>query len=152
VHERIGSKHPPIDHHAIRTGSIQWSSDELAYILERSSDIEDATHIAAARARKAGLDTTTAMAHGMRLFAIFDFLNDHHDRLYECGLLLPRDVGQDVISEHLLDVLATFPFTVDTGARTVGGAPHLGFDADDVIIEAGRRQKAEDDDDDIGNT
>jgi len=81
------------------------------------------------------------MAHGMRLFAIMDFLRDHHDRLYESGLLLPRDTEADVISEHLIEVLATFPFTKPTGEKSVQGKPHLGFDPDDVIIEAGRRQK-----------
>lgn len=29
------------------------------------------------------------MANGMRLFAILDFLHDHHDRLYECGSCYP---------------------------------------------------------------
>jgi hypothetical protein len=133
-----------IDHEAIRTGAIPWSADELDYVLQNSRGGEEALHVASARARDLGLDTGTSMAHGMRLFAIMDFLHDHHDRLYECGLLLPRDQEKDLISGHLLEVLATFPFTAPTGEKASGGRQHLGFDADDVIIEAGRRQKAND--------
>ena len=133
-----------IDHDAIRKGSMPWSADELDYALEHSKGGEEALHVAAARARELGLDTGTAMAHGARLFAIMDFLHDHHDRLYECGLLLPRDQERDLISGHLLEVLATFPFTAPTRETAAGGREYLGFDADDVIIEAGRRQKRED--------
>ncbi|HEX8672237.1 MAG TPA: hypothetical protein VF710_10120 [Longimicrobium sp.] len=134
-----------IDHEAIRTGSIPWSADELDHVLHHARGMEEAVHIAAARARELHLDMMTAMAHGMRLFAIFDFLRDNHDRLYECGLLLPRDTDIDLISNELLEVLATFPLTVPTGDTGAGGKDHLGFDADDVIIEAGSRQKALDD-------
>jgi hypothetical protein len=140
----MGDAEARIDHEAIRTGAIPWSADELDYVLQESDGAEEALHIAAARARELGLDTGTAMAHGMRLFAILDFLHDHHHRLYECGLLLPRDTEKDLISDQLLDVLATFPFTAPTGEKSAGGKDHLGFDAYDVIIEAGRRQKVED--------
>jgi hypothetical protein len=139
-----------IDHDAIRRGAIPWSADELALVLDKSRGAEQALHVAAARSRELGHDSQTAMAHGMRLFAIMDFLRDHHDRLYEIGLLLPSDVGQDVISGHLIDVLATFPFTRETAETVTGGRPHLGFDPDDVIIEAGRRQKAEDEQENAG--
>ena len=141
-----------IDHDAIRAGMIAWSGEELALVLDRARGAEEALHVAAARSRELGHDTQTAMAHGMRLFAIMDFLHDHHQRLYEIGLLLPSDVGQDVISSHLLDVLATLPFTHETGETSPGGKPHLGFDADDVIIEAGRRQKADDEQEETGGT
>jgi hypothetical protein len=134
-----------IDHEAIRTGSIPWSADELNHVLHQARGMDDAVHIASARARDLGLDTGTAIAHGMRLFAILDFLDDHRDRLYECGLLLPSDTEFDEISYQLLEVLATFPLTTPTGERGVNGRDHLGFDADDVIIEAGRRQQILDD-------
>lgn len=137
-----------IDHDAILTGAIAWSGEEIGLVFERARGAEEALHVAAARSRELGHDTETAMAHGMRLFAIMDFLHYHHDRLYEIGLLLPSDVGKDIISSHLLDVLATFPFTQETGETSAGGEPHLGFDADDVIVEAGRRQKADDEQED----
>ena len=134
----------PIDHEAIRKGAIPWSVEELDYVIKKSRNSEGALHIAAARARELGLDTSTSMAHGMRLFAIMDFLHDHHDRLYEIGLLLPSGVNEDVISGHLLEVLATAEFTKPTGDTSPGSGVHLGFDEDDIVIEAGRRQKLED--------
>lgn len=63
-----------IDHHAIRTGAIAWSGEDLALVFERARGAEEALHLAAARSRELGHDTETAMAHGMRLFAITDFL------------------------------------------------------------------------------
>lgn len=53
-------------------------------------------------------------------------------------------MGKDIISSHLLDVLATFPSRTRLGRPRRAGEPHLGFDADDVIVEADHRQKTDD--------
>lgn len=133
-----------IGREAIRNGLLPWSADELEYVLSEANGAESALHLAAARFQALGLDSVTTLAHGMRLFAVLDFLHDHHDRLYEIGLLLPRDHQLDLVSRHLLELLATSPFRSTNGRPKAGGGGDVGFDADDIIIEAGRRQKLSD--------
>lgn len=108
--------------------------------MQHSRGAEEAVHVAAARAWDLGLDTGTAMAHGMRLFAILDFLRHHHDRLYQCGLLLPRDTAKDVISGHLLEVLAAFRSQRRQAKHQPAGDPTSASMLKPAVGRIGRRE------------
>lgn len=172
--DRSDGSGSPINHEAVRRGTIPWTYDDLGAALEFATMLRSTPHddwdrsprrfgiqnddgsvdmfqfntdkplnqlmgFVADRCREQDLDRTASLSHGMRMFEVLDFLQKHEARLLEAELMIEGEAeGESQLSSHLIEVLATMPYTRPTGKDSTGGQQYT-FDPDDVIIEAGRR-------------
>ena len=102
------------------------------YMMERYKDLED----------------SEKMSHIFRYMAIKGFVCDHEEELRSDGLLRESEDNDEMqeLSEALIEVLATSPYTKAVPIEEEGGTQYWEFDYDEIAIQAMKLMAKEDGD------